>query len=74
MFTWPLNILLIFMLTTPIVGWVTHKKGYRKFLGVYTTFGLSVATCFLYELYKDVPIVEKAQRIRDNYSGAVREG
>ena len=54
MFTAPLDALLIFMVTTPAVGWAIHKKGYRKVQGIYASIGLLVAAYFLYELYKEV--------------------
>ena len=54
MFTEPLNALLIFMVTTPIIGWVTHKRKYRKIRGLYAVLALSVTAYFLYELYMEV--------------------
>ncbi len=54
MFTVPLDVLLIFTVTTPVVGWVAYKKGYRKIQGIYAALGLSVTAYFLYELYKKV--------------------
>jgi multicomponent Na+:H+ antiporter subunit D len=53
-FTKPLDTLLILMVTTPIIGWVTHKKKYRKIRGLYAVLGLSVTGYFLYELYLEV--------------------
>ncbi len=54
MFTKPLNSLLILMVTTPVIGWVTYKKKYRKIRGIYAVLGLSVTAYFLYELYVEV--------------------
>ncbi len=54
MFTEPLDVLLIFTVTTPVIGWVAYRKAYRKILGVYAALGLSVTAYFLYELYKEV--------------------
>jgi len=54
MFTPPLDALLIFMVATPAVGWVAHKKGYRKVLGIYASASLLVAAYFLYGLYNEV--------------------
>ena len=54
MFTEPLDVLLIFTVTTPVIGWVAYKKAYRKIQGIYTALGLSVTAYFLYELYKEV--------------------
>jgi len=54
MFTEPLDVLLIFTVTTPVIGWVAYKKKYRKIQGVYAALGFSVAAYFLYELYMEV--------------------
>lgn len=54
MFTPPLDALLMFMVATPAVGWVAHKKGYRKVLGIYASASLLVAAYFLYGLYEEV--------------------
>jgi len=54
MFTEPLDVLLTFTVTTPVIGWVAYKKAYRKIQGIYAALGLSVTAYFLYELYKEV--------------------
>ncbi len=54
MFTEPLDVLLIFTVATPVVGWVAYRKAYRKILGIYVALGLSVTAYFLYELYREV--------------------
>lgn len=54
MFTKPLDVLLIFTVTTPVVGWVAYRKAHREILGVYAALGLSVTAYFLYELYWEV--------------------
>ncbi|MCK4477344.1 hypothetical protein KAU88_02305 [Candidatus Bathyarchaeota archaeon] len=54
MFTQPLDVLLIFTITTPVIGWVAYKKANRKIQGIYAALGLSVTAYFLYELYKEV--------------------
>ena len=54
MFTEPLDVLLIFTLTTPVIGWVAYKKAYRKIQGIYAALGLSVTIYFLYELHREV--------------------
>jgi len=53
-FTNPLNALLIFMITTPVIGWLAHKRRYRKIRDLYAISGLSVTAYFLFELYVDV--------------------
>jgi multicomponent Na+:H+ antiporter subunit D len=53
-FTNPLNALLIFMITTPVIGWLAHKRRYRKIRDLYAISGLSVTAYFLLELYVDV--------------------
>ncbi|MEA2090439.1 MAG: proton-conducting transporter membrane subunit [Thermoproteota archaeon] len=57
MFTEPLDVLLVFTVMTPLVGWVAYKRKYRKVQGAYAVLGISVAIYFLYELYREV--VEK---------------
>ncbi len=54
MFTEPLDVLLIFTVATPVVGWVAYRKAYRKILGIYAALGLSVTAYFLYELYREI--------------------
>lgn len=54
MFTPPLDALLVFMLATPAVGWVSSKRGYRKIEGVYALACLVVVVYLLYGLYKEV--------------------
>jgi multicomponent Na+:H+ antiporter subunit D len=54
MFTWPLDALLIFMIGTPAVGWLVHRRGYQKILGIYASASLLVTVYFLYGLYKEV--------------------
>lgn len=54
MFTKPLDVLLIFTVTTPLIGWVAYKKEHRRILGVYAVLGLSVTAYFLYGLYREV--------------------
>jgi len=53
MFTWPLDALLIFMVGTPAVGWLVHKNGYQKILGIYASASLLITAYFLYGLYKE---------------------
>jgi len=54
MFTPPLDTLLVFMISTPAIGWVIHKKGYPKVQGIYASAGLLVAAYFLYGLSREV--------------------
>ncbi len=54
MFTKPLDMLLIFTVITPVIGWITYKKKYRKIRGLYAFLSLSVTAYFLYELYTEV--------------------
>ena len=54
MFTPPLDALLVFMIGTPAIGWVIHKKGYPKVQGIYASAGLLVAAYFLYGLSREV--------------------
>jgi len=54
MFTEPLDVLLIFTITTPVIGWLVYKKAYRRIQGVYAALGFSITIYFLYELYQKV--------------------
>lgn len=54
MFTPPLDALLVFMICTPAIGWVIHKKGYPKVQGIYASASLLVAAYFLYGLSREV--------------------
>ena len=54
MFTLTLDALLVFMIGTPVVGWVIRKKGYPKVQGIYALAGLLVAGYFLYGLSSEV--------------------
>ena len=54
MFTQPLDILLLFLISTPTVGWLLRKKDHGEFLGIYILSGLLVVAYSLYGLYKEV--------------------
>ncbi len=54
MFTKPLDVLLIFTVTTPAVGWLAYKTAYQKIRGVFAALGLSITAYFLYELHKEI--------------------
>jgi len=54
MFTPPLDALLVFMVGTPVIGWVIRKKAYTKVQGIYASVGLLVAAYFLYGLSLEV--------------------
>jgi formate hydrogenlyase subunit 3/multisubunit Na+/H+ antiporter MnhD subunit len=47
-------VLLIFTVITPVIGWITYKKKYRKIRGLYAFLSFSVTAYFLYELYTEV--------------------
>ena len=49
MFSPPLDILLIFALTTPIIGWISTKIKLKSLCGVYAVIGLAASG---YEIYK----------------------
>jgi proton-translocating NADH-quinone oxidoreductase chain N len=51
MFSLPLDILLIFTLVSPILGWFMPKQYRAKILGVFTAVALLVTGYFLYDLY-----------------------
>jgi len=54
MFTAPLNILLLFMVTTPLVGWMFSKTRLSKICDGYAALGFGISSWFLYLLYREV--------------------
>jgi len=58
MFGQPLNTLLIFVVTTPLVGWLMEYAKLTKYrdkvCGLYALLGLLVSAYFLYDLYQAV--------------------
>jgi len=60
MFSLPLDTILLFTLTTPLVGWAASKLHVRNLCGIYSAFGLSVAGYGLYRISVDalsIPII-----------------
>lgn len=56
MFTKVLDILILFAVSTPMVGWISPKRMRLKILGLYTIFGLLSSIYFLLELYGNVSV------------------
>jgi proton-translocating NADH-quinone oxidoreductase chain N len=54
MFTLPFDLLLIFTVLSPIIGWAVPKQYRAKVLGVFTAAALAVVGFMLYGLYLDV--------------------
>ena len=54
MFTLPFDLLLLFTVVSPIVGWLTPKQHRDKVLGAFTTVALSAAGYGLYDLYQQM--------------------
>jgi proton-translocating NADH-quinone oxidoreductase chain N len=54
MFTLSLDLLLIFTVTTPIVGWAATRVHREALTGIYTAAGLGVVGVSLYYLFLDV--------------------
>ena len=50
MFSPPLDIILLFAVTTPIVGWCTSKSRFKSFCGLYVIIGLSISAYALYSI------------------------
>ena len=50
MFSPPLDIILLFAATTPIVGWCTSKSRFKSFCGLYVIIGLSISAYALYSI------------------------
>lgn len=54
MFTLPFDLLLIFTIISPVLGWIVPKQYRAKALGVFTAAALAVTGIALYGLYQDV--------------------
>lgn len=54
MFTDPLDVLLFFSVTTPLVGWIGYKVGHVKIRELYAIAGLIVSALLLIRLYDSV--------------------
>ncbi|MGD6806560.1 MAG: NADH-quinone oxidoreductase subunit N [Candidatus Bathyarchaeia archaeon] len=54
MFTLPFDLLLIFTVISPIIGWAVPKQYRAKALGVFTAAALAIVGFTLYGLYLDV--------------------
>jgi len=49
-FSLPLDIVLLFTLTTPIVGWISLKLHLKSLCGIYSAIGLTISGYALYEI------------------------
>ncbi len=54
MFTLPIDILLIFTITAPFVGWIAEKLHMRSLSGVYSAIGLATSGFALYSMFDQV--------------------
>ncbi len=54
MFTLPFDLLLLFTVISPIIGWATPRSYRAKIFGAYTAIALAVTGFALYGLYLDV--------------------
>ncbi|HVP41387.1 MAG TPA: complex I subunit 5 family protein, partial [Candidatus Krumholzibacteriaceae bacterium] len=54
MFPLPLEILFIFVVTTPFVGWLLAKKNRQSLCGIYAASGLLISGIALYGLFSQV--------------------
>jgi len=52
----PLNALLFFMVTTPLVGWISRKPNWNKLRDCYVIIGFSTAGWLLFGLYNQVTL------------------
>jgi len=50
MFTLPIDALIIFMVTTPLVGWVERKLNQKIISGIYAAVGFALSGFMLYQL------------------------
>ncbi|MGQ9759456.1 MAG: complex I subunit 5 family protein [Candidatus Methanomethylicaceae archaeon] len=51
MFSPPIDILLIFAITTPIIGWLTERIRKVQLCGIYASAGLIISLWYLYDLF-----------------------
>ncbi|MEM4202960.1 MAG: NADH-quinone oxidoreductase subunit M [Candidatus Methanomethylicaceae archaeon] len=51
MFSPPIDTLLIFALTTPVIGWITERVKKVQLCGAYSTLGLVISLWYIYELF-----------------------
>lgn len=54
MFTLPFDLLLIFTVISPVLGWIVPEKYRSKVMGTFTAAALLVTGVFLYDLNQDV--------------------
>lgn len=54
MFSPPIDILLIFALTTPVIGWITERVKKVQLCGAYSTLGLVISLWYIYELFSAI--------------------
>ena len=54
MFTLPIDILFVFTVTTPFIGWIAEKFGRRELTGIYSSIGFAVSGFTLYNLFNEV--------------------
>ena len=51
MFSPPIDVLLIFALTTPVIGWLTERFKKVQICGIYSTLGLVLSLWYIYDLF-----------------------
>ncbi len=54
MFTLPFDLLLLFTVISPIMGWLTPKQYRAKIVGAFTSVALAATGYALYDLYMEV--------------------
>jgi len=65
MFTLPFDLLLLFTVISPLIGWATPQHIRSKIMGVYTTIALAITEFALYGLYLEVSSNNPAVAISD---------
>jgi proton-translocating NADH-quinone oxidoreductase chain N len=71
MFSPPIDVLLIFALTTPLIGWLVERIRKVQLCGVYASIGLMISLWYIYELFGKVSS-DGAQTFTSFFSSQLR--
>ncbi len=71
MFSPPIDTLLIFALTTPLIGWLVERIRKARLSGVYASIGLMISLWYIYELFGSVSS-DGAQTFTSFFSSQIR--
>ncbi|NHV60629.1 MAG: NADH-quinone oxidoreductase subunit M [Candidatus Verstraetearchaeota archaeon] len=71
MFSPPIDVLLIFALTTPLIGWLVERIRKVQLCGVYASIGLMISLWYIYELFGKISS-DGAQTFTSFFSSQLR--